>query len=56
LTEDHLRQVQPGAEAKFYPEQLDWPVMPCRIVRIDNAAALQLSPVFTSRYSGNIAI
>jgi len=56
LTEDHLGQVQSGAEAKFYPEQLDWPVMPCRIVRIDNAAALQLPPVFTSRYSGSIAI
>ena len=56
LTEDHLGQVQSGAEAKFYPEQLDWPVMPCRIARIDNAAALQLPPVFTSRYSGSIAI
>jgi len=56
LAEDHLGQVQSGADAKFYPEQLDWPVMPCRIVRIDNAAALQLPPVFTSRYSGSIAI
>lgn len=56
LAEDHLRQIQPGARAKFYPEQLDWPVIPCRIMRIDNASALQLPPVFTSRYSGSIAI
>lgn len=56
LAEDHLRQIQSGAEAKFYPEQLDWPGIPCRIVRIDNAAALQLPPVFTSRYNGSIAI
>lgn len=56
LAEDHLRQVQPGADAMFYPEQLDWPSIPCRIVRIDNAAALELPPVFTSRYSGGIAI
>ncbi|TAK62822.1 HlyD family efflux transporter periplasmic adaptor subunit [Methylobacter sp.] len=56
LAEDHLGQIQSGAEAKFYPEQLDWPSMPCRIVRIDNAAALQLPPVFTSRYNGSIAI
>lgn len=56
LAEDHLGQVQPGAKADFYPEQLDWPGMPCRIVRIDNAAAMQLPPVFTSRYNGSIAI
>jgi putative peptide zinc metalloprotease protein len=56
LAEDHLGQVQPGAKADFYPEQLDWPSIPCRIVRIDNAAALQLPPVFTSRYSGSIAV
>jgi putative peptide zinc metalloprotease protein len=56
LAEDHLGQVQPGATANFYPEQLDWPGIPCRIVRIDNAAALQLPPVFTSRYNGSIAI
>lgn len=53
--EDHLGQIQPGARADFYPEQLDWPSIPCRIVRIDNAAALQLLPVFTSRYAGSIA-
>ncbi len=56
LAEDHLGQIQPGAKADFYPEQLDWPGMPCRIVRIDNAAAMQLPPVFTSRYNGSIAI
>ena len=56
LAEDHLGQIQPGARADFYPEQLDWPSIPCRIVRIDNAAALQLPPVFTSRYAGSIAI
>ncbi|MGZ4954011.1 MAG: efflux RND transporter periplasmic adaptor subunit, partial [Methylobacter sp.] len=56
LAEDHLGQVHAGAEAKFYPEQLDWPSMRCRIMRIDNVAALQLPPVFTSRYSGSIAI
>ncbi|MGZ5027069.1 MAG: HlyD family efflux transporter periplasmic adaptor subunit [Methylobacter sp.] len=56
LAEDHLGQVQPGAEAAFYPEQLDWPGMRCRIVRIDNAATLQLPPVFASRYNGSIAI
>ncbi|MDP1772661.1 MAG: HlyD family efflux transporter periplasmic adaptor subunit [Methylobacter sp.] len=56
LAEDHLGQIQPGAEADFYPEQMDWSSIPCRIVRIDNAAALQLPPVFTSRYSGSIAI
>ncbi|MGZ5031226.1 MAG: hypothetical protein ACXV8I_11615 [Methylobacter sp.] len=37
-------------------QQLDWPSIPCRIVRIDNAAALQLPPVFTSRYRGSIAV
>jgi len=56
LAEDHLKQIQPGAEAKFYPGQLDWPSMSCRIVRIDNAAALQLPPVFTSRYNGSVAV
>jgi putative peptide zinc metalloprotease protein len=56
LTEDHLGQIQAGAEADFYPEQIDWPSIKCRIMRIDNAAALQLPPVFTSRYSGSIAI
>jgi len=56
LAEDHLGRIQPGAKADFYPEQLDWPDMPCRIVRIDNAAAMQLPPVFTSRYNGSIAI
>lgn len=56
LAEDHLGQIKPGAEADFYPDQMDWPSIPCRIVRIDNAAALQLPPVFSSRYSGNIAI
>lgn len=56
LAEDHLGQVQPGARAKFYPEQLDWPIIPCRIMRIDHAAALQLPPVFTSRYNGSIAM
>ncbi|MDI1277185.1 HlyD family efflux transporter periplasmic adaptor subunit [Methylobacter sp.] len=56
LAEDHLGQIQPGAKADFYPEQLDWPGMPCRIIRIDNAAAMQLPPVFTSRYNGSIAI
>jgi len=56
LAEDHLGQIQPGAKADFYPEQLDWPSIPCRIVRIDNAAAMQLPPVFASRYNGSIAI
>jgi len=56
LAEDHLGQIQPGAKADFYPEQLDWSSIPCRIVRIDNAAAPQLPPVFTSRYKGNIAV
>ncbi len=56
LAEDYLDQVQNGAPADFYPEQLDWQSLPCRIVRIDNAAALQLPPVFTSRYQGSIAI
>jgi putative peptide zinc metalloprotease protein len=56
LSEDHLGQVYLGATADFYPEQLDWPAIPCKIVRIDNAAALQLPPVFTSRYAGSIAI
>ncbi|MDD5581089.1 MAG: HlyD family efflux transporter periplasmic adaptor subunit [Methylobacter sp.] len=56
LAEDHLEQVKPGAQADFYPEQLDWPGIPCQIMRIDNAAALQLSPVFASRYNGSIAI
>ena len=56
LAVDHLGQIQPGARADFYPEQLDWPSIPCRIVRIDNAAATQLPPVFTSRYQGSIAI
>ncbi|MCK9394156.1 MAG: HlyD family efflux transporter periplasmic adaptor subunit [Methylobacter sp.] len=56
LAEDHLGQIQSGAQADFYPEQLDWPIIPCRIVRIDNAAALELPPVFASRYAGSIAI
>ncbi len=56
LAEDHLGQIKPGAEADFYPDQMDWPSIPCRIVRIDNAAALQLPPVFSSRYNGSIAI
>ncbi len=56
VAEDHLGQIQPDANADFYPDQLDWPGIPCRIVRIDNAAALQLPPVFTSRYNGSIAI
>ncbi len=56
LSEDHLGQVYVGATADFYPEQLDWPAIPCKIVRIDNAAALQLPPIFTSRYAGSIAI
>lgn len=56
LAEDHLRQIQVGALADFYPEQLDWPSIRCRVVRIDNASALQLPPIFTSRYQGSIAI
>ncbi len=56
LAEDYLGQIQQGAKANFYPDQLDWPSIPCRIVRIDNAAALQLPPVFVSRYQGSVAI
>jgi putative peptide zinc metalloprotease protein len=56
VAEAYLSQIQAGVSAKFYPEQLDWPSLPCRVVRIDNAAASQLSPVFTSRYKGSIAI
>ncbi|MGZ5049621.1 MAG: HlyD family efflux transporter periplasmic adaptor subunit [Methylobacter sp.] len=56
LAEDHLKLIQFGAEAKFYPDQLDWPGVQCRIVRIDNAAVPQLPPVFSSRYQGSIAV
>ncbi|MDD1619950.1 MAG: HlyD family efflux transporter periplasmic adaptor subunit [Methylococcaceae bacterium] len=56
LAEDHLGQIQVGTMADFYPDQLDWPVIRCRIMSIDNASALQLPPIFTSRYSGSIAV
>ncbi len=56
LSEDHLGQIELGTHAVFYPDQLDWSSLPCKIVAIDNAAALQLPPVFTSRYQGSIAI
>lgn len=56
LAEDYLGKIQSGDQAEFYPEQLDWASIPSRIVRIDNAAALQLPPVFTSCYQGSIAI
>jgi len=56
VAEAYLSQIQAGVPAEFYPEQLDWPSLPCRVIRIDNAAATQLSPAFTSRYQGSIAI
>ncbi len=56
VAEDYLGRLKPGAEADFYPDQLDWPSIPCRIMRIDNAAASQLPSVFASRYHGSIAI
>jgi len=56
VAEAYLSQIQAGVPAEFYPEQLDWPSLPCRVIRIDNAAATQLSPVFTSKYQGSIAI
>lgn len=56
LAEDRLKLIQVGADAMFYPDQLDWPGIRCRIVRIDNAAALQLPPIFSSRYYGGIAV
>ena len=56
VAEAYLSQIQAGVSAKFYPEQLDWQSLPCRVVSIDNAAATQLSPIFTSRYQGSIAI
>ena len=56
VAEEDLDQIQTGVGAIFYPEQMDWPRVPCRVVRIDNAAAIQLPPVFASRYQGSIAI
>lgn len=56
VNEDSLAQVLPSKQAVFYPDQLDWPSLDCQIERIDNAASVELTPVFASRYAGEIPI
>ncbi|NOR69493.1 MAG: HlyD family efflux transporter periplasmic adaptor subunit [Methylomarinum sp.] len=56
VNEVHLGQVLSSQQAIFYPEQLDWPSIKCKIIRIDNASSNQIAPEYASIYSGSVPV
>ncbi|MCK5121673.1 MAG: HlyD family efflux transporter periplasmic adaptor subunit [Methylococcales bacterium] len=56
VNEAHLGQVLSSQQAIFYPEQLDWPSIKCKIIRIDNASSNQIAPEYASIYSGSVPV
>lgn len=54
VDEAHLSQILSGQPAVFYPEQMEWPRIRCRITKIDNAASTHIPPAFADRYHGTL--
>ncbi len=56
ISEEYLAQVKLNSQAKFYPDNIELQPVFAKVIRIDNAATTSLKPVFTSQYSGDIAV